>query len=103
MSFRRVQRTARAQEDIDSIAKWISRDSVEAALRWLEQLDQKLERLASTPGSGTDRSELRPQMRSSPLGNYLVFFKPVASGIQVIRVLHGARDYSRFFQDDETS
>ena len=93
-----IRRTARADADIEGIAKWIARDSVDAALRWLEGLDQALGKLAETPGSGTDRRELRAGMRSSPFGNYLIFFKAVRGGITVVRVIHGARDYRRLFR-----
>jgi len=92
---RRVRRTARADADIEGIAKWIARDSVDAALRWLDGLDEAMGRLAQTPGSGTERGELRAGMRSSPFGNYLIFFRPMRDGIVVVRVIHGARDYRR--------
>lgn len=69
-----------------------------AAMKWLEDLDSRFTELAGAPGSGTDRSDLRPGMRSSPFGNYLIFFKRLRDGIQVVRVIHGARDYKRLFR-----
>ena len=95
---RRIRKTSHAKSDIRSIAQWIAQGGVDAALRWIDELDAKLQKLLEMPGSGTDRSELWPDMRSSPFGNYLVFFKPTPDGITVMRVLHGARDYARFFR-----
>jgi toxin ParE1/3/4 len=95
---RRVRTTARAEKDIQSIGSWIARESMPAAMKWLEDLDARFSELAEAPGSGTDRNELRPGMRSSPFGNYLIFFKRLRDGIQVVRVIHGARDYKRLFK-----
>jgi toxin ParE1/3/4 len=97
---RRIQTTAHAEEDIWGIAQWIARDreALPAAIKWLEDLDSKFETLADIPGVGTDRSDLMPGVRSYPFGNYLIFFKPIRDGVQIVRVLHGARDYRRFFE-----
>ena len=32
--------------------------------------------------------------RSFPLGNHLIFYRPIDDGIELVRVLHGARDIS---------
>ena len=94
---RRVQKSARAEIDIRGIGRWIARDSLTAALKWGDDLDRKLRVIADLPGIGTDRSDLRPGLRSYPFGNYLIFFKAIRGGIVVVRVLHGARDYRRLF------
>jgi toxin ParE1/3/4 len=96
----RVQLTARAQADADAIALWIARGGgEEAALNWYDGFDAKLKRLAQTPGSGTDQSHLGQGLRSSPFGNYLVFFKAIPSGVRIVRVVHAARDYRAFFDE----
>jgi toxin ParE1/3/4 len=46
---------------------------------------------------GAVRDELIPNLRSFPVGNYLIFYKPLPDGIEVLRVLHGARDLPPFF------
>lgn len=53
---------------------------------------ERCELLASSPRIGRDRSDLRPHTRSFPVGHYVVFFEAVPGGIEVLRVLHGARD-----------
>jgi toxin ParE1/3/4 len=98
----RIRKSAAANEDIADIASWIARDDVMAAIRWIDRLTAKFQRLLETPMSGTNQSHLRPGLRSSPIGNYLVFFKPSKDGIHIIRVIHAARDYARFFRDDQS-
>jgi toxin ParE1/3/4 len=48
--------------------------------------------LAETPFAGRDRSELRAELRSFPVGNYLIFYVPTPDGVEVVRVMHGRQD-----------
>jgi toxin ParE1/3/4 len=32
------------------------------------------------------------------IGNYLIFYRPEADGVQVIRILHGRRDIPKLFE-----
>ena len=72
---RRLRTAARALEDVRSIARWIARDNPPAAIKWVDDLNHEFVKIAQTPGIGTDRSDLRPALRSLAFGNYLVFFK----------------------------
>jgi toxin ParE1/3/4 len=50
------------------------------------------------PFMGQARFDLAPGLRMFPVGNYLIFFRPIEGGIEVIRVLHGKRNITgRFF------
>jgi toxin ParE1/3/4 len=58
-------------------------------------IDRTFQFLAENPGAGQDRSDLALRLRSFPVDryrHYLVFYRPLADGIQLIRVLQGARD-----------
>jgi toxin ParE1/3/4 len=54
--------------------------------------------LARMPELGRKRPDLAPDLRGFPIGNYIIFYRPVPDGIQVIRVLHGARDIPELFE-----
>jgi toxin ParE1/3/4 len=41
---------------------------------------------------GRARDELSPSLRSFPFGRYVIFYEPVEGGIDVVRLLHSARD-----------
>jgi toxin ParE1/3/4 len=92
---RRVRTTAHAEADIRSIAQWIARGSVPAATKWIDDLTSEFSKIAQTPGVGTNREDLRPELRSVRFGNYVVFFKSMRRGVIIVRVIHGARDYAR--------
>jgi toxin ParE1/3/4 len=72
-------------------------DSVAAADRWIERMHQAFERLAQFPLMGRERSELAPHLRSFPSGSYVIFYRRLDDGIEIIRVLHGARDIDAIF------
>jgi toxin ParE1/3/4 len=33
------------------------------------------------------------ELRFLPVGNYLIFHRPIENGVEIARVIHGARDY----------
>ena len=53
--------------------------------------------LATHPGIGMARDELAPGLRGFPVGDYLIFYRRDRGSIDIVRVLHGSRDLSRFF------
>lgn len=48
---------------------------------------------------GRAREELAADLRSFPFGRYVIFYAPVEGGIDVVRVLHSARDVDAAFGD----
>lgn len=100
----RVTRSGRAREDLIDIYVYLAERSTDAAERFLRTAEATFLKLAELPGLGrrwesphAELADLRvtsiPKFRS-----YLVFYRPVSSGIKVIRVLHGARDLHRLIQ-----
>lgn len=88
-----------AQADIDEIWDYVSQDSRQNADRLVDRIYELCrERLAHQPMMGRSREELAPQLRSFPVGSYLVFYRPISDGIEVVRVLHGRRDIESLFE-----
>jgi toxin ParE1/3/4 len=96
MTRRRVRRSGRARTEIRRIAQRIAQSSGSAnvALKWLADLDAEAEKLGDAAGKGTARDDVAPGWRSTPFGNYLIFFKPGRRTVTVMRVIHGNRDLS---------
>jgi toxin ParE1/3/4 len=53
--------------------------------------------LAQFPEMGEAVDHFSPQLRRCTLGDYLLFYRPAHDKIELIRVLHGARDIDRLF------
>ena len=81
-----------ARRDLDAIWLRIAEDDPTAADRFLDRLLVTCRKLAAMPGMGPERRDLAAGLRYFPLASYLIFYRPVAGGIQVARVIHGARD-----------
>jgi toxin ParE1/3/4 len=96
----RIIQSPAAQADIDEIAAYVSRDSLEAALRLIDTFGEKFELLSDFPGAGPAREELGPGLRSFPVGNYVIFYRKLSDGIELVRVLHGARNLRKLFRRD---
>jgi toxin ParE1/3/4 len=90
--------TCAASEDVLLIWVHIAEDNVRAADALVDTFDQKLTMLADSPGLGQLRPELAPALRSFPVGKYLLFYREAARGkIELVRVIHGARDLPTLF------
>ena len=94
----RVTRRPQAEVDILDIWEYIAEASVDQADRWVDKLDEKFALWATQPMMGLARDELAPGIRSLAFGRYVVFFEPLADGIDVVRVLHSSRDIRSGFE-----
>jgi toxin ParE1/3/4 len=95
-----IIKLSRATDDLAEIWDYIADDSEAQADLFIDTIDRKLRLLAEQPNLGRSRSELAENMRSFPIGRYVVFYIVMPSSIQVVRVLHGARDLAPIFEAD---
>lgn len=101
-----VAKTPQARADLLQLANYIARDSLDAALRFLDAAEGAFQLLAQMPEIGTACSFRSPQADGirvwsiQGFENYLVFYRPTDAGINVVRVIHGARDVESLFADD---
>jgi toxin ParE1/3/4 len=95
---RHVLRRARAQADIRALSFHIAEDNPDAARRFLTAVERSLALLADMPRLGAPRRTGNPALaglRMHPVRgfeNHLIFYRPLRGGIELVRVLHGARD-----------
>lgn len=87
-----------ARHDLETIWTFIATDSARAADRLVRQFLQRFRTLADNPDVGRPRYELAPSLRSYPVGKYVVFYRPFAHGIEIVRVLSGFRDVPSQFE-----
>jgi toxin ParE1/3/4 len=93
-SFRR---TARAEDDLVEIWLYIAAENPNAADRLLEEIDRTCDLLADNPLLGRARPDIAPELRYLPIGNYLILYRTRPDGIEVVRVVHGARRLDSLF------
>jgi len=95
----RITQTARAEQDLEEIWFYIAVDNVGAADALLDEFDNSCRLLATQPKMGRAREELASGLRSFPVRRYVVFYRPLVDGIEVVRVLHGARDVTEIAEE----
>lgn len=81
-----------AQQDLLDIFDYIARDKPAAAANWVDTIEDKCRLIATTPELGEKRPEYGSDIRSSTVGRYVIFYRPVPGGIEVARVIPGDRD-----------
>jgi len=87
----RIQRTPRADLDLEEIWYFIAQDDPVAADRWLDTLEEKIALLVDNPLMGPSRPDIARELRYHPVGNHLILYRVIPDGIEIVRVVHGAR------------
>jgi len=94
--------TAEAEADLEAIGDWISARNPTRAVSFVRELRLRCTRLVDAPrGFILVPGHEDEGIRRRPYGNYLIFYRIKGSTIEVLHVLHGARDYEAIlFPDD---
>jgi toxin ParE1/3/4 len=87
-----------AARDLDEIRRHIAENNPASAVRLIEEVIELFHRLAEFAMMGRSREELVPKQRSFPVGNYVIFYRPISDGVEIVRVLHGSRDIESLFE-----
>jgi len=88
----------RADAEIDALADYIAQDNPPAALRFLDAVQKTFDLIGEQPGIGSRRYAHLPllgEVRVWPVADFekhLVFYIERPGYIDVLRILHGARD-----------
>jgi toxin ParE1/3/4 len=98
------QFTPTASRDLERIMDYLADVSgFDAAEKFLVKLNKKCHNLANFPSLGRQRSELSPGLRSYAIETYLIFYRSIDGGIEIMRVVSGYQDLSALFDDVEES
>jgi toxin ParE1/3/4 len=96
-----ILRTRESQVDYEEIWGYIAPNDLGAADRLVDRFDETLKVIASSPEMGRKVEELGSNLRCFPVGSYLIFYRPIEDGIQLIRIVHGSRDITPDYFDEE--
>lgn len=80
-----------ARNDLREIRDYIAEDNPIAAKKTIELIQVQCNLLAQSPGVGVGRDHYRG-LQMFPVGSYLIFYRPIKNGVEIIRVLHSSRD-----------
>lgn len=92
----KVHYSTLAAQDLYENAEYIARDKPNAAYRWVEKIEATCELLAKNPEVGEQRQTRGyGPCRSFSCGNYVIFFRAVSDGVEIVRILRAERDIDR--------
>lgn len=92
--------------DLIELATYIAEDNLDASDRFLAAAEETFQQLAKMPGIGKLSQFYNPNLadvRQQPIKGfkkYLVFYRPTDSGVEILRVIHGARDFETILDED---
>jgi toxin ParE1/3/4 len=86
-----------ADQDLLEIWLYIAEDSPDDADRFLDRLEENAQKLAEFTEIGRDRPELAPNLKSFSVDRYILYYRPDVDGIELVRILHAARDINQIF------
>lgn len=93
-----VQKTLQAENDLLEAWLYIAKDNIKAADILLDELEERFFMLADNPLMGTLRPDIAPEFHFFPTkNNYFIMYRPISGGIEIVRVLHIARDLQNMF------
>jgi plasmid stabilization system protein ParE len=82
-----------AARDVREIWGYIAEDSIEAARRVRLQIFGACQRLAVNPRIEHRREDLTDKsVLFWPVGSYVIIYNPARKPVEIVRVVHGARD-----------
>jgi toxin ParE1/3/4 len=95
----RFELTERARRDLKEIWSYIAENNASSADKTLRELAKKFDLLAQNPKIENSHGEFIVNLLSFPFKNYLIFYFPIENGVEIYRVIHGARNVEDLFED----
>ena len=83
-----------ANEDLLETWEYIAEHDEVAADRYIDFLRKRALELLDFPELGRLRNEICPDLRILLARNHLLFYRIQSNEIQILRILHGSRDFS---------
>ena len=91
----RIVHSPAAEDDLLEIWLGLAANNVSAAENLMDDLDVATRLLATQPLIGKARREFGAGIRSFPVRDYVIVYRPILGGVELVRVVHGARDLER--------
>jgi toxin ParE1/3/4 len=94
--------SAAAEADLESIGNWIAEENPNRAVTFVRELRERCHGLVDMPRAFplVPRFE-HTGIRRRRYGSYLIFYRVDAAAIEIVRIIHGAREYETILFPEE--
>ncbi|MBP0029899.1 type II toxin-antitoxin system RelE/ParE family toxin [Roseofilum sp. Guam] len=90
-----------ATQDLNEIAEYFANSNVDAGEEFFLEFNQRCKQLVDFPYSGKSYADLRLGLRGLSFKGYIIFYRVLEDGVEILRVLSGRRNLPQFFQESE--
>ena len=97
-----LRRRPAAIADVDEIWGYITERNEAAADRLIEAFTAAAERIEESPYIGAQRKDVAKTARGYLVSSYIILYRVDDDGVEIVRVVHGARDLRAFAGDFAT-
>jgi toxin ParE1/3/4 len=90
-----------ASRDLSEIADYFAETHVEVGERFFREFNSKCQQLVSFPSSGKSYGAIRSDLRGLSVEGYIIFYRILDDGIEILRVVNGRRNLPSLFSDTD--
>jgi toxin ParE1/3/4 len=88
-----------ASQDLMAISDYFYARNIEAGERFFQEFNRKCEQLVAFPRSGKSYDSVQAGLHGVPLEGYIILYRLIADGIEIMRVVSGRQDLPILFRD----
>src|SRR5262245_23695294 len=93
-----------AKRDLDEIfVYWAKRAGFHVADRLIDEITDRFWLIGENPHAGRSSDEIASGVKCFQAGKYLIYYRKVRRGVEILHVFHGARDQKRAFKKAKKS
>jgi toxin ParE1/3/4 len=82
---------------VEIIDYFANRNIIDAGERFVDEFEKKCKYIANLPNMGRSYSNIKPDLRGVPLEGYVILYRVINDGIEIVRVVSGYRDLESLF------
>ena len=90
-----------ASQDLNEIADYFTTNNIEAGERFFQDFACRCQQLVNFPNLGRSYAQIRSDLRGLPLDGYIIFYRILDDGIEILRVVSSRRDLPPLFEEQE--
>jgi len=92
--------SSEASQDLEEIIDYFYNINIEAGENFLEEFNKKCKYLANFPNIGRSYKHIKDYLRGIPLDGYIIFYRVIENGIEIMHVVSGYRNLASLFSDE---
>jgi toxin ParE1/3/4 len=86
-----------AIRDLESISSYFASVNVESGEFFLQGFAKRCQQLVSFPNIGRSYDDLQVGLRGLPLEGYIILYRVIGDGIEIVRVVNGRQNLGMLF------